>query len=69
MVLMKRVKVIEFGRKGNAYDFKIPAGTSVSSIEQALALFILDNAKYRKIGTQTVLAEISQWVQQLEDNL
>lgn len=69
MVLMKRVKVIEFGRKGNEYDFKIPAGTSVSSIEQALALFILDNAKYRKIGTQTVLAEISQWVQQLEDNL
>lgn len=66
---MKRVKVIEFGRKGNEYDFKIPAGTSVSSIEQALALFILDNAKYRKIGTQTVLAEISQWVQQLEDNL
>jgi hypothetical protein len=69
MVLMKRVKVIEFGRKGNEYDFKIPAGTSVSSIEQALALFIIDNAKYRKIGTQTVLAEISQWVQQLEDNL
>ena len=66
---MKRVKVIEFGRKGNEYDFKIPAGTSVSSIEQALALFIIDNAKYRKIGTQTVLAEISQWVQQLEDNL
>jgi hypothetical protein len=69
MVLMKRVKVIEFGRKGNEYDFKIPAGTSVSSIEQALALFVIDNAKYRKIGTQTVLAEISQWVQQLEDNL
>lgn len=66
---MKRVKVIEFGRKGNEYDFKIPAGTSVSSIEQALALFVIDNAKYRKIGTQTVLAEISQWVQQLEDNL
>ena len=69
MVLMKRTKVIEFGRKGNEYDFKIPAGTSVASIEQALALFVIDNAKYRKIGTQTVLAEISQWVQQLEDNL
>lgn len=66
---MKRVKLIEFGRKGSDYDFKIPAGTSVSNIEQAIALFVIDNAKYRKIGTQTVLAEISQWVQQLEDNL
>lgn len=66
---MRKVKVIEFERKGNEYSFKIPAGTSVSSIEQALALFVIDNAKYRKIGTQTVLAEISQWVQQLEDNL
>lgn len=69
MVLMKREKLIEFGRKGGQYDFKIPAGTSVSNIEQAIALFIIDNAKYRKIGTQTVLAEISQWVQQLEENL
>lgn len=66
---MKRTKIIEFGKKGNEYDFKIPAGTSVSSIEQAIALFVIDNAKFRKIGTQTVLAEISQWVQQLEDNL
>ena len=66
---MKREKLIEFGRKGSNYDFKIPAGTSVSNIEQAIALFIIDNAKYRKIGTQTVLAEISQWVQQLEGNL
>ena len=69
MVLMKRTKIIEFGKKGNEYDFKIPAGTSVSSIEQAIALFVIDNAKFRKIGTNTVLAEISQWVQQLEDNL
>ena len=66
---MKRTKIIEFGKKGNEYDFKIPAGTSVSSIEQAIALFVIDNAKFRKIGTNTVLAEISQWVQQLEDNL
>lgn len=66
---MKRVKLIEFGKKGNDFDFKIPANTSVSNIEQALALFIIDNAKYRKIGTATVLAEISQWVQQLEENL
>lgn len=69
MVLMRREKLIEFGRKGSTYDFKIPAGTSVSNIEQALALFVIDNAKHRKIGTSTVLAEIGQWVQQLEDNL
>lgn len=69
MVLMKREKLIEFGKKGNNYDFKIPAGTSVSNIEQAIALFVIDNAKYRKIGTATVLAEISQWVTQLEENL
>lgn len=66
---MKREKLIEFGKKGASYDFKIPAGTSVSNIQQAIALFIIDNAKYRKIGTATVLAEISQWVQQLEDSL
>ena len=66
---MKREKLIEFGKKGSNYDFKIPAGTAVSNIEQAIALFIIDNAKYRKIGTKTVLAEISQWVQQFEDNL
>lgn len=66
---MKREKLIEFGKKGNNYDFKIPAGTSVSNIEQAIALFVIDNAKYRKIGTATVLAEISQWVTQLEENL
>lgn len=66
---MKREKLIEFGKKGSNYDFKIPAGTSVSNIEQAIALFIIDNANYRKLGTTTVLAEISQWVQQLEENL
>ena len=66
---MKRVKLLELGKTGTDYDIRIPAGTSVSNIEQALALFIIDNAKYRKLGTATVLAEISQWVQQLEDNL
>ena len=66
---MRREKLIEFGKKGCDYDFNIPAGTSVSNIEQALALFIIDNAKYRKIGTATVLAEIGQWVTQLEENL
>jgi hypothetical protein len=69
MVLMRREKLIEFGKKGSNYDFKIPAGTSVSNIEQAIALFIIDNAKYRKIGPSTVLAEIGQWVTQLEENL
>lgn len=66
---MKRVKLIEFGKKGNDYDFKIPAGTSVANIEQSIALFIIDNAKRRNIGTATVLAEIGQWVTQLEENL
>lgn len=66
---MRREKLIEFGKKGNDYDFKIPAGTSVANIEQAIALFIIDNAKYRKIKPATVVAEISQWVTQLEENL
>jgi hypothetical protein len=66
---MKREKLIEFGRKGSTYDFKIPAGTSVANIEQAIALFLIDNAKHRKIKTATVLAEMSQWVTQLEENL
>ena len=66
---MRREKLIEFGKKGSTYDFKIPAGTSVSNIEQAIALFIIDNANHRKIGTATVVAEISQWVTQLEENL
>ena len=66
---MKRERLIEFGKKGTSYDFRIPAGTSVANIEQALALFIIDNAKRRNIGTATVLAEISQWVTQLDENL
>lgn len=66
---MKREKLIEFGKKGTDFDFRIPAGTSVSNIEQAIALFILDNAKYRDMKPATVLAEISQWVTQLEENL
>jgi hypothetical protein len=69
MVLMKREKLIEFGRKGNCFDFKIPAGTSVANIEQAIALFLLDNAKRRNVKPATVVAEISQWVAQLEENL
>lgn len=66
---MRRVKLLEFGKKGSNFDFKIPAGTSVSEIEQSIALFIIDNAKYRNIKSSTVIAEIQHWVQQLEDNL
>lgn len=66
---MKREKLLELGMKGTNFDFKIPAGTSVSNIEQALALFIIDSAKYRGIKTSTAIAEIQQWVTQLEDNL
>lgn len=66
---MKRVKLLELGKKGTNFDFKIPAGTEVSHINQALALFIIDEAKYRGIKSSTALAEIERWVQQLEDNL
>lgn len=65
---MKRVKLLELGMKGTNFDIKIPAGTSVSNIEQAIALFIIDSAKYRGIKSATAIAEIQQWVQQLEDN-
>ena len=65
---MKRVKLIEFGKKGTDYDFKIPAGTSVSDITQSIALFVLDSAKYRRIKPATAVAEIQHWVTQLEDN-
>jgi len=66
---MKRVKLLELGMKGTNFDIKIPAGTSMANIEQAVALFIIDNAKYRDLKSSTVLAEISQWVQQLEEHL
>ena len=66
---MKTEKLLELSKKGNNFSFRAPAGTSVANIEQALALFILDSAKYRGIKSSTALAEISQWVTQLEDNL
>lgn len=66
---MKRVKLLELGMKGSNFDMRIPAGTEATHINQAIALAIIDMAKYREIGTATVLAEIQQWVQQLEDNL
>ena len=66
---MKRVKLLELGMKGTNFDVRIPAGTRMSNIEQAIGVFIIDNAKYRNLKPSTVLAEISQWVQQLEENL
>lgn len=66
---MKRVKLLELGMKGTNFDFKIPAGTEVSHLNQAIALYILQTAKYRGIKPATAVEEIRQWVQQLEDNL
>lgn len=66
---MKRVKLLELGMKGTNFDFKIPAGTEVSHLNQAIALYIIQTSKYRGIKTSTAIAEIQQWVQQLEDNL
>ena len=66
---MKRVKLLELGKKGMDFDFKIPAGTEVSHLTQAIALYILETSKYRGIKPATAVAEIQAWVQQLEDNL
>lgn len=66
---MKRVKLLELGMKGTNFDFKIPAGTEVTHLNQAIALYIIQTAKYRGIKSATAIAEIQQWVQQLEDNL
>ena len=66
---MKKEVLLELSKKGTDFSFKIPAGTSVANIEQAIALFIIDSAKYRGIKSATALAEIQQWVTQLEDNL
>ncbi len=72
--MAKKEKLIEFYKKGSDFGFDIPKGTSVANIEQAIALFIIDNAKFRTAHdhptkSATVLAEISQWVTQLEENL
>ena len=66
---MKRVKLLELGMKGTDFDFKIPAGTEVSHLNQAIALYLIETAKYRGIKPATAVAEIQQWVQQLNDNL
>lgn len=66
---MRRVKLLELGKKGTDFDFKIPAGTEVSHLNQAIALYIIETAKYRGIKSATAVEEIRQWVQQLEENL
>ena len=66
---MKKELLLELSKKGTDFSMKIPAGTSVANIEQAIALFIIDSAKYRQVSTAQALAEIQQWVTQLEDNL
>lgn len=66
---MKRVKLLELGMKGTNFDMKIPGGTEASHINQALGIAIIKMAEYRGIKPATALAEIEQWVRQLEDNL
>lgn len=66
---MKKQVLLELSKKGTDFSFKIPAGTSVENIEQAIALFIIDSSKYRGIKTSTALAEVAHWVTQLEENL
>lgn len=65
---MKRIKLLELGKKGTSFDVRIPAGTEVSDIEIGLAKFIIDGSKYRGISTATFIKEIEGWVRQLEDN-
>lgn len=66
---MKRVKLLELGKKGADFDYSVPAGTSMSNITEGLALFLIDWAKFRGISTATILAEMEVWVRQLEENL
>ena len=66
---MKKTKLLELSKKGTDFEFVVPAGTSVANVEQAIALFLIESSKYRGIKTSTALAEISQWVTQLEENL
>lgn len=66
---MRKQKLLEFTKKRMDFEFKIPPNTSVSDIECALALFIIDNAKFRNMSSASVIEEIRHWVAQLEDNL
>lgn len=66
---MKKEKLLELSKKGMNFEIKVPAGTSVANIEQAIALFIIDSSKYRGVKSSTTLAEIAQWLTQLEEHL
>lgn len=66
---MRKEVLLELSKTGTNFNIKVPAGTSVENIEQAIALFIIDNSKYRGIKTSTALAEVAHWVTQLEENL
>lgn len=66
---MKKEKLLELSKKGTNFEIKVPAGTSVANIEQAIALFLIDSSKYRGIKSSTALAEIGQWLTQLEEHL
>lgn len=66
---MKKEVLLELSKTGTNFNIKVPAGTRVDNIEQAIALFIIDNSKYRGIKTSTALAEVAHWVTQLEENL
>ena len=66
---MKKEILLELYKKGTDFSFKIPAGTTVANIEEAIALFIIDSAKYRGIKSSTAIADIQQWVAQLEEHL
>lgn len=66
---MKKEKLLELSRKGMDFSFVVPAGTDVTSVEQAIALFLIESAKYRGIKPSTAVREIELWVQQLNDNL
>jgi len=66
---MRTEKLLELTKKGTNFGYRVPAGTQVAEIEEALALFIIDSSKYRGIKSATALAEVSAWVSQLEENL
>lgn len=65
---MKKEKLLELSKKGMNFSFIVPAGTSVEHINEAIALFVVDSAKYRGISPYTAVEEIRAWVAQLSEN-
>jgi hypothetical protein len=66
---MRKQKLLELSKKGTDFSFVVPANTQVEHLNEALALFILESAKYRGIKPITALKEIELWLTQLEENL